>query len=535
MRRLFLGTLAFALLFAASAAEAKSYTETFSKTFPFDRDGVFMLDNRQGRIVIAGTDDAQVTVQAVKIYSAPDQATMREAASHVAIHYEGDEHNLSIRTLGSSADPDGRWSSSVSYTIRVPRNAAVRVVTFRSDRLLVQNLNGELYVRNVNGRIDLDNVRGPATVEGGNANIYATFAHPPQSRVSLSTVNGRIEVRLPEASRFDWGAETLRGEIFTTFKTNGRFDPSSGSKIYRTRVNGSGGPLLTTSAMMGSVWLLRNGAPIEQASEITPPQPPQQSIAMMAPAPVRQDLLPVFQQVERTLLIQPPTARSYIAQRDSFDGDLDLTTTVGNVFIGEVHGDARINTRAGEIVLGRVTGRCDVLSLGGPINLGNIKGLLHASTFAGDVLIRSAEKGGTASTRGGNINIGFAGGSMVLSSGGGDITVQRASSRIKAETRSGDILIAVDPADPMQEIDATVTGGNIVLTVPRNFSADVEAEIISSAEGVNRIQSDIPGLAILREQLEGGKTRIRATGKLNGGGQKLELHTVEGNIQIRVH
>ena len=45
------------------------------------------------------------------------------------------------------------------------------------------------------------------------------------------------------------------------------------------------------------------------------------------------------------------------------------------------------------------------------------------------------------------------------------------------------------------------------------------------------IVSDLPGLTITREQV-GGTTRVRAVGKINGGGEKVVLQATGGDIRV---
>jgi hypothetical protein len=42
---------------------------------------------------------------------------------------------------------------------------------------------------------------------------------------------------------------------------------------------------------------------------------------------------------------------------------------------------------------------------------------------------------------------------------------------------------------------------------------------------------DFRGVTVRREQV-GNKTRIRATGKINGGGERVELYAEDGDIHI---
>ena len=108
---------------------------------------------------------------------------------------------------------------------------------------------------------------------------------------------------------------------------------------------------------------------------------------------------------------------------------------------------------------------------------------------------------------------------------------QRTVARVRAETRSGDISINIDKSTRTEQFDAKTIGGNVLLNVPPGFAADIDATIITSEESANAIRSDLSGLSIVREKA-GDRVRIRATGKLNGGGKPVQLYAEDGDIRI---
>jgi len=186
------------------------------------------------------------------------------------------------------------------------------------------------------------------------------------------------------------------------------------------------------------------------------------------------------------------------------------------------------------VALGSVFGNCQVVSRGGPLNLGDIAGTLSARTEAGDVVVQTAHKGGTVITGGGTIRVFYTGGDTTLKSGGGDVIVRQADGPINAETQSGDITIDVDLDSKTEKITAKTAKGNVMINVSATFAADIDATVITSDTDVNNINTDFEGLEVRREQI-GGKVKIRATGKLNGGGERLELYAEDGGIQINTH
>src|SRR5207244_11968880 len=130
------------------------------------------------------------------------------------------------------------------------------------------------------------------------------------------------------------------------------------------------------------------------------------------------------------------------------------------------------------------------------------------------------------------LRLASAGRANTVRTGGGQINVRQASAAVEAETNSGDITINADPNSKTEHFEAKSLQGNIVLNVSPRFAADIEATIITSNPDANTVHSDFPGLTMHRDQVN-GKTRIRAIGKINGGGQKLQLSASEGKMHLK--
>jgi DUF4097 and DUF4098 domain-containing protein YvlB len=283
--------------------------------------------------------------------------------------------------------------------------------------------------------------------------------------------------------------------------------------MFRGAVNGEHGPEVSTTSLMGNVYVLRRGTRVEDAQSMR--------AAMVTTA---------NNNGGAEVLPRGVTAKTL--QVASFDGDLLFSTPLGNISVGQVRGAAHVETRAGEVHLGSVQSQCDVVSLGGPVTIGEVHGPLTARTTAGDVLINAAHQGAVVSTGGGMIRMLYAAGPTNLHSAGGDIVVRQASGPISAETRSGDVTIVLDPLVRSAAIDAKSSEGSITIYVNAQIAADIDATLLTSDPDTNGIHSDFPGLNIRREQI-GKKTRIRATGKVNGGGDRVSLYAEDGDITIR--
>jgi DUF4097 and DUF4098 domain-containing protein YvlB len=504
-----------------AAAQQKSVVDRYSRALPLSFDGTFRLESPNGNITVQGTEQPQLTFVAERVVTGIDDAAVNDGRKSTGVHIGSDGHNVLLQSLIPFPNPTRRWNVAINYTVKVPRTVHVQAFTGVSDRIYINNIAGNVFVKNASGKLDIVNVSGSTQIETSNGDVSISLLRKPTTNIRASSINGKIEILLPKDSAFNWTAEALRGEILTNLNLRGDFDPSRPGKFYRGVANGPNGPRIETFSVMGTISIQGRGIKTALARLIpgSSPQPQSMPAQNFAPALVNQ-------------LLQRPSARNFVYREDHLDGDLEFATSLGNIFIGELRGSGQISTRAGEIVINRITGLCDVESLGGPINLGEVGGPLNARTEAGDVTVRTAARGGIARTTGGNIIIGYAGGPMNAVSGGGDVTIRRALSMVNAETRSGDASITFDPAVKSQRVDARVMGGNILLTLGPSFGADVDVTIITSNPDDNSIRSDFPGLTFTTEQA-GGRSRLRAVGKINGGGQKVQLYVEEGNVQIR--
>lgn len=485
----------------ARAAQVSS-NEKITRELPIYLGGSLVLDNPVGDVDIIGTDDTKVVLVVEKIVRALDKAALDEGRDQTQLALLGDTRLRRIRTMVPPIH-SSRWTSAMRYVVRLPRTVHVNVTSSSAGRIRVMDMRGNVYVKCFNGAVVLERLTGSSTVDSANSNIVFIAPERGLADTQLASVNGNIEVRVPVGTRFRWAAETIKGDARTTLPVRGAFIGTH----FRANVNGDGGPLLTTQSFNGNVFVLQTGTQAAAA----------RSVRAIGP---EADMPSGVQRVEMRTI-----------QKIAVHGFFRYATTLGDVLIGEIHGSANIGTGAGQVQLGAVFGDCQVISGGGPLSLGQITGALSARTEAGDVVVESARSGGSIITGGGTIRLLFNGGDTRLQSGGGDIFVRQAAGAINAETQSGDITITIDPSSKSEKVTARTAKGNVILNVTPAFSADIDATVVTSDPAMNHIMSDLTGLQFRREQI-GGKTRIRATGKVNGGGDRVELYAEDGGIQI---
>ncbi|UCH83313.1 MAG: hypothetical protein JSW50_12740 [Candidatus Latescibacterota bacterium] len=230
------------------------------------------------------------------------------------------------------------------------------------------------------------------------------------------------------------------------------------------------------------------------------------------------------------------------------EGDLDLKTSGGDVTAEDVIGQASLKTSGGDIEVGNVRGELIAGTAGGDITVGSVEKSLKASTAGGDIIIDDVGGDAVVSTAGGDIEVGKVSGSARVKTAGGDIELGGASGTVEAKTAGGDIECmgvtgSIDGATAGGDIVAELNpkgddgssletkGGDIELVIPSNAKVTIEARIRIRGkwddEDDYEITSDFEA-----ETHDKDSKNIKATYVLNGGGPRITLETVNGNIHI---
>jgi DUF4097 and DUF4098 domain-containing protein YvlB len=263
------------------------------------------------------------------------------------------------------------------------------------------------------------------------------------------------------------------------------------------------------------------------------------------------------------------TSAGDIDLRGPFSGQIQGSTSGGDVKMGSVGGKILMRTSGGDITVTSVDGDATLKTSGGDISLEKCSGDLDVSTSGGEITVGSTGKSVKASTGGGTIDIGDIGGSATITTGGGDITIKKvvgnadlvtgggtielssASGKVTAKTGGGDISLdkitgSVDAKTGGGSIQASLipsgagasrllsSGGDLELSLPENAKATIEARIrIRGRWDLNEdyeILSDFQSQNYTKDQ---DQKEIRATYVLNGGGELITLETINGSIDIR--
>jgi len=125
-------------------------------------------------------------------------------------------------------------------------------------------------------------------------------------------------------------------------------------------------------------------------------------------------------------------------------------------------------------------------------------------------------------TQDGNIEGEDFDGALEASSGDGNIRVRGRFAGLNLGSGDGNIDAEVRPGSRMAGSWTVHTGdGRVTLRLPEGFAADVQAHT-----GDGHITMDVPLTT------NGGVRENEVSGKLNGGGQTLTIHTGDGSIHV---
>ena len=230
-------------LLATGVARAQEVTEEFHQQYPLPANGSVELKNLNGWIHIAGWDQNQVKVDAVKrarTRKRLDEAriTVENGTNSIYIRTQYPEHNygdcdghgygygfgsggdgntVSYSTSKASDDDDCHDPmATVDYTVMVPRNARLEQVSPVNGNVEVIGVKGPVHVNAVNGKVTVTGLAGDSDVASVNGTVEASFDRLNGSS-RVHAVNGRVVLTVPSDSSVRLRAHSLNGSISNDF------------------------------------------------------------------------------------------------------------------------------------------------------------------------------------------------------------------------------------------------------------------------------------------------------------------------------
>lgn len=242
-------TLAAMALMVAGAAMAGDYTEVFDQTYSVDHGAIVGLENINGDVTVEVWDQPEIRVNGVKSASSQERLELlvikvRQSARGVFVETDyPDSRDLSY--------DDRRGRSKVEYTLTVPRHAAIDGIDLINGDLLITGVEGGIDADTINGTIVVSGVAGEIELETVNGGIEVELGSQLMDDVSLSSVNGAIDVFTVGSA--DVSAETVNGRISNDFGIHVQKGKYVGSSM--NGEIGGGGPSIDMETVNGRIFI----------------------------------------------------------------------------------------------------------------------------------------------------------------------------------------------------------------------------------------------------------------------------------------
>jgi DUF4097 and DUF4098 domain-containing protein YvlB len=157
--------------------------------------------------------------------------------------------------------------------------------------------------------------------------------------------------------------------------------------------------------------------------------------------------------------------------------------------------------------------------------------------MGGDITVDDAPHGARLRTMGGDIRVTRGAGLIVAKTMGGDIEIRQLEGSADVGSMGGNIRVNVVASGVGHDLDVHTLGGQIEVTLPRDFDGDFSVELEEDHNNdSHRITSDFP-LQIqesTRWRLFGGSRKVwTATGRSGSAVNRVKISTIGSDITIR--
>ena len=190
-------------------------------------------------------------------------ASCQEAMDRRKVTIEADANSLRIR--GEKSDDAGFFSrlfgsSNERTTLKLPRQIALSAKGVNGS-FITGDIDGAVEVTGVNGRVQVRSAVGTALFKGINGNMVVGLKSIGQEGVTLSGINGNIELQLGADVNADFDARGMNGQVVSDLPSVS-IDKEKRGKFW-ARI-GAGGSGITAKGINGNIRFTR--ATVETAA-----------------------------------------------------------------------------------------------------------------------------------------------------------------------------------------------------------------------------------------------------------------------------
>jgi DUF4097 and DUF4098 domain-containing protein YvlB len=240
------------------------------------------------------------------------------------------------------------------------------------------------------------------------------------------------------------------------------------------------------------------------------------------------------------------------------EGEAKLSTMGGAISVTDSTLDGSVHTMGGAVTIENVLGDLKGSSMGGDVRYKNVRRAdgkisspprtggsdpseitpetVQISTMGGEIVTEDAPEGADVMTMGGDIRIKNAGRFVRAKTMGGDIEIDSVDGWVQATTMGGNLDVTVTGAGG--DVTLTSMSGTVVLRVPPGFGMNLDVEIAFTKNSRKQYAITAPGTGTPSvspdwDYSQGSPRKyIRKSSKVNGGGHKVTVKTINGNVTV---
>lgn len=198
----------------------------------YEKEGIkhVVIENFEGDISVHASTSNQIKISATLESKIAENSLALEEYKTEALIYLYIKHPCKPPiTNFDPQDPfvqnrsidDCHWTGNeksfphLSYSIEIPEGVNIYVSTVMDSKIDISNIDGKVYAANVNGPIKMTNVSKVSNGTTVNGDIEILYNHPPQIEGKFTTINGEINISVPERSSLTTQFKSFMGALYT--------------------------------------------------------------------------------------------------------------------------------------------------------------------------------------------------------------------------------------------------------------------------------------------------------------------------------
>ena len=214
--RLFLVVSLAALTHATLRASDDRTTNTVKLSAP-DKPATLRINLPWADLHITGVDGDTITVEStVAAQESKDSLNAGLRRLDDESNFTLSEHD-NIVSLTLAGENPAAGGHNAAFKISLPRAMALDVKTELGGDLNIKDVSGDIEINNTNGDVQLHGIVGSAIINTMNGEVHASYVQAPQKLISLTSMNGEIDLQVPADTKANVQLRTQNGSILTDF------------------------------------------------------------------------------------------------------------------------------------------------------------------------------------------------------------------------------------------------------------------------------------------------------------------------------